>query len=190
MTDLAVFALWPVIETPRLPDGWQEHLAELTSLRLAALVSQARQLGARGRPVAVEGFARTLAAKPFTHGVLALLEDLADPQGGGASLTVLALAGGFPPPPRKPDTKALLGWLIGAGAVGGATASATPMAAERAWLWLHDRLDPSDGTLQPGDVDVPDPDADPQRHGGSARGIENLRRQGGGATDFIEDLFN
>ncbi|MFI1360630.1 hypothetical protein ACH4TV_44725 [Streptomyces sp. NPDC020898] len=201
MVDLAVFALWPVVVAPALPDDWQDHLAELTGPRLAVLVGQARELGARGQAPAVEAFGRVLAEKPFAHGVLALLEDLADPRGGGACLTAMSLAERLPPPPQKDGAKAVLTWLLAAGA--GAAATEGPDLAERVWHWLQGTArgtSPRPGG-DPGHVDSGD---DPEQHrgGGSGRHTPVAGRGPdvgppgagpggrGGVTGFLDDLFS
>ncbi|QNA72014.1 hypothetical protein C8250_008960 [Streptomyces sp. So13.3] len=200
MVDLAVFALWPVVQTPQLPDGWQDHLAELTAPRLAMLVTQAREAGRRGHPVPADVFSRALADRPFAHGILALLEDLGDPRGGGACLTPIALAGGFPPPPRKAGAKAVLVWLlgVGAGAGGGVGGVEAPEAAERAWRWLQDSVRGSGTTPASGSGDFNDQDVDQHRGGGGrashpgghGAGPVAGNGSGHGFGGFIDDLFH
>ncbi|MCX5072584.1 hypothetical protein OHA84_28305 [Streptomyces sp. NBC_00513] len=201
MVDLVVFALWPVVQTPRLPGGWQDHLAELTTPRLAAFVAGARDAAGRGRPISPEAFGRALAGKPFAPGILALLDDLDDPRGGGASLTALSLAGRYAQPPQKAGAKALLGWLLGAGAVGavgGAGAASAVDFADRAWQWLHDtgRGSTHHGSGGPDMGD--DEDLDQHRGGGRvthgagpAHGAGPSHGPGHDAVgDFIDDLFS
>jgi len=202
MVDLAVFALWPVVVTPELPDDWQDPLAELTAPRVAMLVGQVRELGVQGKSVAPEYFGRALAEKPFAQGVLALLEDLADPRGGGACLTAMSLAGRVTAPPQKAGAKAVLTWLFAAGA-GAAAASEGPDLAERVWRWLQDTargasLWSGGGLGDPGYEDDPDQ----HRGGGHGRhshlaGAESATGPpgsgsggGGGFADFIDDLFS
>ncbi|MEV7617109.1 hypothetical protein [Streptomyces sp. NPDC089799] len=141
VVDFAVFALWPVVQAPVLPAGWEGYLAVLTSPRLAVLVAAAREAG-RGEGLGPEEFGRSLAERPFAHGVLALLEDLADPRRGGACLTALAVAARTPPPPQRLGGKATLGWLFGAGAVGGVTGAGAELA-ERVWEWLQEAAEDS-----------------------------------------------
>lgn len=136
VVDFAVFALWPVVQAPVLPTGWEGQLAALTSPRLAVLVAGAREAG-RGEGLGLEDFGRSLAERPFAHGVLALLEDLADPRRGGACLTALAVAARTPPPPQRLGGKATLRWLFGAGVAGGAAGAGAELA-ERVWEWLEE----------------------------------------------------
>ncbi|MEW2082020.1 hypothetical protein [Streptomyces sp. NPDC005283] len=204
MVDLAVFALWPVIEAPALPVDWQDHLAALTTPRLAVLVSQVRQLGIRGKAVAPDAFGRALADKPFAHGVLALLEDLADPRGGGACLTAISLAGRVPPPPQKASAKAVLGWLL----AGGTVAIEGPDLAEHAWHWLQDMAGGATPRPRGGSGDIDD-NLEKHRGGaggrhahlpgqrsavgppGSGTGAGHSPGAGsGGGFDFLNDLFS
>lgn len=94
LTDLFVFALWPVVTAGKLPRGWEGELAQLTSPRLAVLVQRARE-----QHTPAEEFTRALASKSFSPAMTALFDDLADPRRGGALLTALALAGGLKAPP-------------------------------------------------------------------------------------------
>ncbi|MBK3584490.1 hypothetical protein [Streptomyces sp. PvR018] len=199
MVDLAVFALWPVVQSPRLLDGWQDHLAELTAPRLAMMVSQAREASQRGHPVPADVFSRALADRPFAHGILALLEDLSDPRGSGACLTPIALAGGFLPPPRNAGAKAVLGWLLGAGAgaAGGVGAVEASETAEQAWRWLQDSVRRS-GTPASGSAGLDHQDVD-QPRGSGGRGARPGgpeadpgagHQSGRGSGGFIDDLFS
>ncbi|MFJ5548437.1 hypothetical protein [Streptomyces sp. NPDC093225] len=135
VVDLAVFALWPVVQAPRLPPEWQSELGALTSPRLAALVDRVRETRA-----APDALVRALAGGQVAPGVLALLDDLADPRGAGACLTALALAAGMPPPPQRAGAGAVLGWLLGAGALTALAAEHGPGLAERAWRWIEDEV--------------------------------------------------
>jgi hypothetical protein len=121
IVDVAVFALWPILEAPRLPSSWQEYLAELTSPRIAAITAAARDGKEAGQAVSVEVFARFLASKPIANAMLNLFDDLGDPGGGGPALTAIAIASGLPAPPRKGDAKTVVAWVsatLGAGAAG------------------------------------------------------------------------
>lgn len=136
--DVVVFALWPVVQASRLPDGWEHDLAELASPRLASLVAQARRGLAEGRSLTSARFTRVVAAKPLSRGVLALFEDLADPKRGGAVITGMALATGFPEPPRGKRPKDVFGWLVACVAIAGPPeALAVDEFADRLWEWLH-----------------------------------------------------
>lgn len=194
--DLVVFALWPVVQAPELPEGWRDHMAELTSPRLAALTASARDAVRQGRNVTPEGLTRQLAGKAFTQAILALLEDLDDPRRGGACLTALSLAAHQPSPPQKAGGKALLGWLL-SGAVGAAAGGTTVGAAglaEQAWDWLHS-TSRGTGRGAPGTPDVDQDDLEQHRGGGGGmRGGHGLAPPPGSgpssATDFIDDLFS
>ncbi|WP_406387276.1 hypothetical protein [Streptomyces sp. NBC_00887] len=188
MVDLAVFALWPVIQTPALPSGWHDELAQLTSPRLALLVAQARQAGEAGRPVGTDLFGRALAAKPFAHGILALLEDLGDPRGGGACLTPIALAQGFTAPPRKAEPKAMLAWLLGAAAAGGAGATTAAELADESWAWIHRQGRGPAGPQPTGDADLDD-DGHIGTHRGTSRIAHGTRTEADG-NGFLDDLLN
>ncbi|MFF2524233.1 hypothetical protein [Streptomyces liangshanensis] len=185
MIDLAVFALWPLVQIPAPPAGWQDELARLTSPRLSLLVAQARQAGERGRPVPPDLFGRALAERPFTHGILALLEDLGDPRGGGACLTPLALAQGFSAPPRKAEPKAMLAWLFGAAALGGVGTSAATELAEQVWTWIHRQERGTPDTASVGGTDADD-DGRPGNHHGTRPGYGPDPDDQG----FLDDLFN
>ncbi|MCB5180555.1 hypothetical protein [Streptomyces antimicrobicus] len=198
MADVAVFALWPVVQAPDLPPDWQDQLAELTTPRLAALVAQARASAAEGRPVAVDAFARVLADKPFAHGILALLEDLADPRGAGACLTALALAARVPAPPRKAP-RALLGWLlgVGTGAVAGG-AAADPDLVARIWEWMDEEGVQKRSGYE-GDPDHPvdlgwggereDEERDGHRGDGGRHPLLPGRAPRAGSDGSVDDLF-
>ncbi|MGM1063429.1 hypothetical protein [Saccharothrix sp. Mg75] len=136
--DVVVFALWPVVQAPALPDDWEYDLAELASPRLASLVVQARRGLAAGHAVTSARFTRAIAAKPLSQGVLALFEDVADPRRGGAAITALALATGFPAPPTRRKPKEVFGWLVACVAVTG-TPDGFPLVefTDRLWKWLH-----------------------------------------------------
>ncbi|MGN9819567.1 hypothetical protein ACTMUQ_29980 [Streptomyces sp. SD11] len=190
MLDLAVFALWPVVQAPGLPVGWQDQLAQLTSPRLATLVSQARQAGERGHPVASDVFGRVLADKPFAHGILALLEDLGDPRGSGACLTPIALAQEFSTPPQKAGGKAVLIWMLGGAAVGGTSAAAALELAEKVWEWLHDESRGTSVPLPQIGTNV-DSDGHPSSHRGGGRLSHDLKPgTESGAGGFLDDLLS
>jgi len=114
LTDLVVFALWPLVTAGKLPRNWEGELAQLTSPRLAVLVQRAR-----AQRMPAEEFTRTLAGKSFTPAITALFDDLADPRRGGALLTALALAGGLKAPPtgRRAGRKVAVWALVIAGGV-------------------------------------------------------------------------
>jgi hypothetical protein len=124
LVDLLVFAIWAVLEAPRLPETWLQDLAELTSPRVAVLTEAARNAKAAGQPAEVEAFASVLSAKPVSQAVINLLDDLNDPGRGGSAFTALAVAAGLPSPPRRGGAKATATWVFAVltGATAGATA--------------------------------------------------------------------
>ncbi|MGW4726495.1 hypothetical protein [Streptomyces sp. NPDC004291] len=194
MVDLVVFALWPVVQSPGLPEGWHDHLAELTTPRLAAFTAAARDAVRRGRTVTPEEFGRHVADKPFARAVLALLEDLDDPRRGGAALTALSLAAHHAPPPQKAGGKVLLGWLLSgaAGAAVGGTAVGVADLTEDVWHRLHSTTrDTPSGA--PGSSDVDQEDLEQHRGGGSRGSYAPGHPPTGGtgtATDFLDDLLS
>lgn len=109
--DVTLFALWPVLEAPRLPRSWQQDLAELTSPRIAAIMAEAWDAKATGHAVSIEALARFLAARPIANAVLNLFDDLGDPRRGGAALTAIAIACNLPQPPLGGGAKAIAAWI-------------------------------------------------------------------------------
>ncbi|SIM54882.1 hypothetical protein [Micromonospora cremea] len=136
--DFTVFALWPVVQAPSLPDGWEVELAEITSPRLARLVARARIGHARQPEATMQAFAREIADKPFAHGVLSLLEDFSDPRLGGAYLTPLALAAGYPAPPRETSARNIFTWFL-AGAAAGLGIATVDHTVDLVWEWMRNR---------------------------------------------------
>jgi hypothetical protein len=124
LKDVAVFALWPILQATVLPSTWEEDLAEITSPRVASITAAARGMMVTGQSVDLEGFAGTLSAKPLERALFNLFEDLNDPRRGGSALTAIAVATGLPDPPRKGGAQATARWVITAlvGTAAGITA--------------------------------------------------------------------
>jgi hypothetical protein len=179
MLDIAVFALWPIVIAPKLPAHWPEHLAEMTSPRIAALVAQARSAG---RQATVEKFLRLVADKPSANWILNLLEDLSDPRRGGASLTAIAVAAGLPRPPSDRNARATMAWIVAAaagGAAGSIAAAEARVIIDDMWAWATGSQANTTGTEDP---------ASSLTHGnGSHRGSN---RPGGVIDDILDHLFH
>jgi hypothetical protein len=118
MLDLIVFAMSPVITARRLPSGWKDDLAALTSPRIAALVEQARASRRAGAQRAVEDFAYAVARRDYTLAVVNLFGDLADHDRGGPLLSAMAAAASIERPTYYSGKRMFL-WAVGV-----ATASA------------------------------------------------------------------
>src|SRR5436305_9313853 len=89
--DFVVFALWPVILAPKLPEAWYKTLEEISSSFVARLVAHARLSRTTGQPLSPAELYRALSGGPFSAGVINLLCDLNDPRRGGGALPPLAL---------------------------------------------------------------------------------------------------
>jgi hypothetical protein len=140
--DVTAFALWSVAQAPVLPTDWQDTLALLTSPRMAALITRAREVDATRNPDNFVILYRALASSPVTQGARSLLEDLSDQRRGGAALASLALAADLPEPDPRHRLKTAAFWVFTAlssgalGAEGGHLADSVDRMAEDAWHWL------------------------------------------------------
>jgi hypothetical protein len=188
--DLIVFALWPVVQAPRLPDCWQNELAEITSPRLVAVVAEARRIRDR---LTCETFTRAVADKPFSRALLALLQDLADPGRGGPAVTALALTCRLPEPPVSKGPRAMLAWFLAGVAVGTATSAdavneAVAELLTPIWSWVNGQTVefPSD------DPDHTSPLLGKNSHGVLGSVLPQRHEAGplGNAIDDIIDSFN
>lgn len=192
--DLLVFALWPVVQAPRLPKGWQGYLTELTSPLIAQVVIDAREAEAGRRSIDPPLLTRALAAFQLTGAASNLLEDLGDPTRGYGVVTAVAMAARLPAP-AKPGARSLVTWLVAA-AVGGASGAAI---AEAGTSLIVDFLG-GGGTSGPtptGNDDTPDIGTSGGRGGRSG---DVLRHVSGGADvgpdradavhDIIDHLFH
>lgn len=135
--DMVVFALWPVVRAPALPDDWWDHLAGITSPRLAAEVANAR----RDPATTCESFTRAVAAEPFGQAALSLLEDLADPARGGPALTAMAMACRLPEPAVRKGPRTVFAWFVTGAAAAGLleldeVGGAVSTLFTTAWAWI------------------------------------------------------
>jgi hypothetical protein len=118
LLDIAVVALWPVVLASKLPKRWFEDLSELSSPRVARVVSYARLSRTTGVQVGVVTFMRSLSQSAIAVGVRNLLEDMSDAKRGGAFLTAVAIANGSPQLPGQGKGVQVIKWVLGAAAAG------------------------------------------------------------------------
>ncbi|WP_169814018.1 hypothetical protein [Actinomadura kijaniata] len=177
--DFAVYMLWPVVAERRLPEGWQEALAEISSPATVHMVEQTREAMEKyGRQkVSAEIFARYMATMPFAPGILGLLEDLCDPKGAGACLSAIAVACGYPEPPAKVNSKNLLKWALWVS--GGLVATRVDDLVGQIWEWLRGHKKGYGGSS----FDPDDPYIYLHGSGGSERGNSVL-------GEFADVLFD
>jgi hypothetical protein len=138
--DLAVFALWPMVELPKLPANWQSALIEITSLPLTQLVFSARYERSSGYSVTAQEFGRKLAEIEYQPGILNLLHDIIEPRRGGCALTAVALASAGEVSPKKGlSTKNLAKWAFAA-AMGGIIGNRADDGLNDTYDWLMEAI--------------------------------------------------
>jgi hypothetical protein len=140
IVDFAVFALWPLIVVPELPETYFDDLRTISSEPLARLVAHARLSRMTKSAMSAEDFSRALAGTNVARGVLNLLNDLADPQRGGCAFTAISIASTGTVPHGRPSPKVIAMWVLaaaGAGIIG----NRADDAVTNAWDWLLDNAD-------------------------------------------------
>lgn len=111
LLEIGTLAIWPLIVTPRLPDQWQEPMAELTSPRFSEIVTRFRAAAGSGQTVSLDSLAETIGRRPFADAVLNLLQDFADPRRGRPTLVALGIVMRRPVPSRV-GPRAALTWIV------------------------------------------------------------------------------
>lgn len=184
--DIATLALWPVVLAPKLPGRWFEHLAELSSPRVARVVSYARLSRTSGVQLNVATFMRSLSESSVALGVRNLLDDLSDPKRGGAFLTAIAIANGTSGPPEMAKGVRLVCWIIGAAAAGVIGNRVDELAVD-VWGRLegagveHDPFGTDPGSCTDGGGDAGSDSTD--------SGGQGQKSPGSGLVSILDDLF-
>lgn len=186
--DFAVFALWPLIIVPKLPESYFDDLRVISSEPLARLVTHARLSRMTKSPMTAEDFARALAGSNVAAGVRNLLNDLADPQRGGCAFTAISIAGTGTVPHGRTSPKVIAMWVLaaaGAGIIG----NRADDAVTKAWDWL-DNADnhaiPQDGTHA---THHSSSSSGPQDHHSGPQDHHHQSRGGDGLLNFIDDII-
>ncbi|MGW7420705.1 hypothetical protein ACWGJB_11670 [Streptomyces sp. NPDC054813] len=180
--DFATFALWPIVEAPKLPEDWAEALQRITSEPVARIVMHARVSRHQGSPMTVMQFSRALAAVPVAAGILALLHDLNDPRRGGSALTAVSLAHNGSRPPLGSSAKTLALWTLAA-AASGIVGDKADAEVTGFWDWMVANVTDSHHSAGSSHSSGDGPDM-------SNQGSHHKNNQGEGLVKMIENFFH